>query len=76
MIDILITECHCSLTCHAVQADMPAKCNAFPRCLAPNLAARCLSRLHVYGRPSTTECDMHYARGSVMECDYHGYVYK
>ncbi len=30
----------------------------------------------MYGRPRMTECDMHYARASVMECDYHAYVCK
>ncbi len=29
-----------------------------------------------YGRPSVTEYDMHYARASVMKCEYRAYVCK
>ncbi len=31
---ILLTECQSSLTWHALEADVPAKCNAVQRCLA------------------------------------------
>ncbi len=30
----------------------------------------------MYGKLSVTECDINYARASMMECEYHAYVSK
>ncbi len=66
MIDILLTEHQCSLpqqSMHAPQADIWHQVW---------LAHASLG--FMYGRPSVTECDMHYARSSVIECEYYAYM--
>ncbi len=67
---IQLTEGQCSVTQYALQADMSAKCNNGLRWLAGTLVS-CMC-----GSPSVVECDIHYARGSMIECDWHAFVCK
>ncbi len=66
MRDILLIEHQCILTQHALQADMPANYNAH-RDVWHQVWLACASLGCMYGRPSVTECDMHYVGASVME---------
>ncbi len=59
MTAILLTELQCSLTGHALQADMPD--------VWRQVWLACASVGCMYGRQSVTECDMHYARASVTK---------
>ncbi len=55
---------------HALQADVPTKCNMVRICQT-RVSVGCM-----HDRLSLMECGMHYGKPSKMECEYHAYVCK